>query len=161
MKKNLMSDKPGVRPLQGNPADEQQMEQIREILFGEQQRDTERRIASLANRIGEQDDALRRLIDERIGAALDALRGELGEQADSQRRGLDGLETALHALLGKTEERLNLLDSDLQDTAQNLRNSISEQAAAHDALAAGSVQRAQLATLLEQMAAQLRSGSDT
>ena len=157
MNKNRMADKPGQRPLHTDSADEQQMEQIREILFGEQQRQTDAQLSRLEGRIGEQVEQLRGLLESRLAEAHEALRGEIDTHARHQQTALDGLDDALRATLDKTVERITLLDSDLQDTGQRLSRALEEQHAAHDALAQRSVSREDLAALLEQIARQLRS----
>lgn len=140
-----MEDKPGIRQV-GTAAsvDEQNMAQIREILFGEQNR----RTSHALNRLDERFAAL--------SAAMDALRSDLRTEGERRQAALDGVESALRALLEKFDQRLTLLDSDLQDDRHRLGQSIAEQTAALDRLQQGSVGRAQLADLLESLVGQLR-----
>lgn len=135
------------------------MAQIREILFGEQHRQTAQDLARLEAHLGEQERNLRGLLEDRIAAvsgAVDALRGELGTQGERQQAALDSVEGALQLLLDKLDQRLTLLDSDLQDGHHRLEQSIGEQAAALERLRQSGVGRAQLADLLEALARQLR-----
>jgi hypothetical protein len=152
-----MADKPGIHPLNRNNADEQQMQQIREILFGDHKRHTDEQLARLEGRLAEQDGQLRELFESRLAQALEALRSEIDTQANRQQLALDSLDNALRALLGKADERITLLDSDLQDSHHRLSQSLAGQADALDALAQRSVEREALAGLLEQMARQLRT----
>lgn len=152
-----MEDKSGHRPLRSDNADEQQMEQIREILFGEQQRQTDAALSRLESRLGEQVEQLRGLLDSRLVQAQEALRGEIDTHARRQQTALDSLDNALRALLDKTGDRITMLDSDLQDAGQRLSRMLEEQQAAHAALAHGSVSRDVLAELLEDMARRLRA----
>ena len=115
-----MADKPGIHPLNHSHADEQQMQQIREILFGEQQRLTDAQLSRLETRLGEQSDQLRELFESRLAQALETLRHEMDVHANRQQTALDSLDNALRALLGKTDERITLLDSDLQDADHRL-----------------------------------------
>lgn len=159
-----MSDKPGISPVGGASVDEQQMAQIREILFGDYSRETAQRIARLEARIAEQDTAWRALLEERIAAvtgAVKGLKGELGLESERQQAALDGLEAALHALLDKLDQRLTLLDSDLQDGNHRLEQSIGEQADSLERLRRHSVDGAELAGMLEALARQLRDPAST
>jgi hypothetical protein len=133
------------------------MQQIREILFGEQQRLTDAQLSRLEARLGEQSEQLRELFESRISQALETLRQEMDTHANRQQTALDSLDNALRSLLGRADERITLLDSDLQDTAHRLSQTIAEQATAHDALAQRSVERETLAELLEQIASRLRT----
>ena len=151
-----MADKPGIQPLNTSSADEQQMQQIREILFGEQQRLTDAQLSRLETRLGDQSDQLRDLFESRLSQALETLRQEMDTHANRQQTALDSLDNALRSLVGKADERITLLDSDLQDPAHRLSQTIAEQATAHDSLAQRSVERETLAELLEQIANRLR-----
>jgi hypothetical protein len=157
---NKMADKPRIRQVTGDHADEQSLAQIREILFGEQNRQTADQLARIEARIGEQDAALRALLERQIARlteAGDALRDGLEAQGTQQRAALDTVDSAIRELLGTLQDRLTLLDSDLQDAGNRLARSIEDQVAAHDRLQQTSVSRAQLAELLEGLARQLRT----
>lgn len=153
---NKMADKPGIRQVASDAADENKMEQIREILFGEQTRQTADHLARIESQLGKQDAALRALLDERV----DELRSHLEAHGAQQRAALDGVESAIRELLGKVDERVTLLDSDLQDAGHRLSQSLDQQAAAHERLLQSSVDRAQLAQLLEGLAQRLRPPPD-
>jgi len=152
-----MGDKIGFSRVSSESADEQNMAQIREILFGEHNRQTANRIDRIESRLNEQDAALGDLLDQRIDKALAGLRRELDTQAKQQQAALDGLDGTLRMLLGKTDERINLLDSDLQDTAHRLGQSLTEHSQSLDRLQQDNADRSQLAELFEALAHQLRS----
>lgn len=154
-----MSDKPGVSRVSTTSADEQSMAQIREILFGEQTRQTEAHFSRLEVRLSEQERSLKALLDERVGKLTDnlaQLRYELGEQDQRQHSALDELNGTLSALLDKLDERLVLLDSDQQDTKHEQQRAVAEQRAALHDLEQCHIGRQQLAELLESMAGELR-----
>jgi hypothetical protein len=152
-----MGDKIGFSRVSSESADEQNMAQIREILFGEHNRQTANRIDRIESRLNEQDAALRELLDQRIDKALAGLRRELETQAKQQLAAVDGLDGTLRTLLAKADERINLLDSDLQDTAHRLGQSLAEHSHALDRLQQDNTDRSQLAELFEALAHQLRS----
>ena len=70
------------------------MAQIREILFGEQERQTASRIGRIETRVSEQEAALRELLEQRIDKAMAALRQEIETRNGKQQAALDGLELA-------------------------------------------------------------------
>lgn len=157
-----MPDTPGSRRVSANPADEQSLAQIREILFGEQARQTSQQLTQLETHLGEQERALRTLLDQRIAAvseAVEALRGDLGDQDERQVAALIGVEGALHALLDSLDNRLTLLDSDLQDSHQRLEGAVADQATALHSLQQTGLGRGQLADMLESIVRQLRGQS--
>jgi chromosome segregation ATPase len=152
-----MIDKTVLKQVGGTAAGEHDMERIREILFGEQRRQTERQLTQIETRLHEQDSALRQLLEERIEQALEKSRRDLDALETQQSTAIDGLENALRALLQQADVRLARLDSDLQDTNDRLEQSAAEQRAALGRLQQDSTQRAQLAELLEGLARQLRT----
>jgi len=154
-----MGDKIGFGRVSSESADEQNMAQIREILFGEHNRQTANRIDRIESRLNEQDAALRELLDQRIDKALAGLRRELETQAKQQQAALDHLDGALRTLLGKADQRITLLDSDLQDNAHRLGQSLTEHSQSLDRLQQDNANRSQLAELFEGLARQLRSQS--
>jgi hypothetical protein len=135
------------------------MAQIREILVGEHNRQTTNRIDRIESRLNEQDAALSEFLNQRIDKALAGLRREVETQGNQQQAALDGLDNALRALLGKTDERITLLDSDLQDTTHRLDRSLKEHSQSLDRLQQDNADRVQLAELFEGLARQLRSPS--
>jgi hypothetical protein len=154
-----MGDKIGFSRVSSESADEQNMAQIREILFGEHNRQTANRIDRIESRLNEHEAALRELLDQRIDKALAGLRRELETHGKQQQAALDGLDNALRAMLGKADERITLLDSDLQDTARRLDQSLTEHSQSLDRLQQDNADRSQLAELFEGLARQLRSPS--
>jgi len=151
-----MGDKIGFGRVSSESADEHNMAQIREILFGEHNRQIANRIDRIESRLNEQDAALSELLNQRIDKALAGLRRELETQGKQQQAALDGLDNALRALLGKADERITLLDSDLQDTAHRLGQSLAEHSQLLDRLQQDTADRSQLAALFEGLAHQLR-----
>ena len=154
-----MTEKIGFGRLRNSSTDEQDMAQIREILFGEQTRQADNRMARIESLLSAQDTALRDLLDMRIDRAAKALRDELGNQGRRQETALDAVDAELRALLQRNDERLTLLDSDLQDARQQADRSIDEYARSLDQLQQDSVDRSQLAELFEGLAQQLRKTS--
>ncbi len=158
-----MAEKPGFNRVSQASADEHSMAQIREILFGEHSRHTERQFARLEARLGEQEQTLRTLLDQRIDEIsqdLHQLRDALDGQDRRQGAALDELHTTLSALLNRLDERLTLLDSDQQDARHLQQQAAADQAAALENLERRNIGRAQLAELLEAMAGELRQSPE-
>lgn len=151
-----ITEKIGFGGASNSAADEQDMARIREILFGDQTRQADNRMARIESLLSAQDTALRELLDMRIDRAAKALRDELGNQGRRQETALDAVDAELRALLRKNDERLTLLDSDLQDARQQADRSLDEYARSLDQLQQDSVDRSQLAALFEGLAQQLR-----
>jgi len=151
-----VADNLGMGGVGGSAADEQHMAQIREILFGEQTRQADNRMARIESLLSAQDTALRELLDMRIDRATEELRDELGNQGRHQATALDALDAELRALLLTTGERLTLLDSDLQDAHHQTDRSLAEHARSLEQLRHDSIERSQLASLFESLAEQLR-----
>lgn len=151
-----MADKIGFSRVSSASADEQNLAQIREILMGEQNRQTASRLRQIESRLGEQEAALSELLDKRIDKAIKQLREELQAESKRQASDLEGRETSLRALMVKTEERLTLLDSDLQDAGHRVDQTLAEHARSLSQLRQDDVSRSQLATLFESIAQQLR-----
>jgi len=143
----------GVGQASHPSVDEKDMAQIREILFGEQTREANNRIARIESLLSAQDKALRELLDVHVERATTQLREELGNRDRRQTTALDALHAELNALLQKTDERLTLLDSDLQESRQQTDRSL-------DQFQKDSVDRSQLADLFESLAGQLRKTSE-
>lgn len=154
-----MSDKPGFSRVGQTSADEQDMARIREILFGEQSRQTEQQFQQLDARLIQQQQALESLIEQHIGKLgdeLQSVRSEMQAQDDRQSAALDALNETLGQLLARLDERVTLLDSDQQDARHRQQQDAADQTAALDALQQRSVARDQLAALLETLAGELR-----
>ena len=118
-----MSEKTGVHQVRRESTDEQDMAQIRELLFGEHSRQTSRRLEEIAARLNAQEQALR-------------------------------------ALVAQTDERVTLIDSELQESNTSLRHAIDALAQDLERMQQGSVNRIHFAELLETMARQLRQSPD-
>ena len=158
-----MAEKPGFNRVSQESADGHSMAQIREILFGEHSRHTEQQFARLEARLGEQEQALKTLLDRRIdelGNDLRRLRDDLDGQDRRQGSALDELHTTLSALLNRLDERLTVLDSDQQDARHAQQQAAADQAAALEGVEQRSIGRAQLADMLEAMAGELRQSAD-
>ncbi len=158
-----MVEKSGFNRVSQESADERSMAQIREILFGEQSRHNEQQFARLEARLGEQEQALKNLLDQRIddlSQNLQQLRDELDGQDQRQGAALDELHTTLSGLLNRLDERLTVLDSDQQDARHLQQQTAADQAAALESLERRNIGRTQLADLLEAMAGELRQSPD-
>jgi hypothetical protein len=151
-----MAEKPGFKHIGSASADEQQMAQIREILFGEQQRRISEQLAAIERRLEEQLADMRTLLDQRVNQVRDQLHQDIDKQGMRQQAALDGLDNALRALLQGLDDKITLIDSDLQDAEQRQRQALADQAAEHERLQQDSVSRRHIAELLEQMARTLR-----
>jgi len=151
-----MAEKPGFKHIGSASADEQQMAQIREILFGEQQRRISEQLDGIERRFEEQLADIRALLDQRVNQARDQLHQDLDKQGMRQQAALDGLDNALRAQLQGLDDKIMLVDSDLQEADQRNRQALADQAAEHDRLQQSSASRQHIAELLEQMARTLR-----
>ena len=153
-----MNDRQGL----GEPlidSDERRMAQIRELLFGEQARDTERRLAELTARIEAQDAALRTALHEqeaRSQTALAALRAPLDEETAQRRLAVDELDRSLRRELEHLQDGLVRLDSDIREAGTRFDQGLVEQAQALQRLEASTASRERLAGLLEALARELR-----
>lgn len=155
-KTNKTVEKLGFGRVKNGSADEKDMAQIREILFGEQNRQSANRMARIESMLSAQDTALRELLESRIDRAVKELLAELGSLGKHQATELDAVDAELRALLKKTDERLTLMDSDLQDARHQADHSLAEHTRSLDQLRQDSVERTQLAALFEGLARQLR-----
>jgi len=155
-----MAEKIGFDRVGGSSTEEQDLGQIREILFGDQHRQTTGRLARIEARLGEQESILRDLIGAQIDKAVQQLRDELGHQEQRQASALDDIETALRTELQKTAERLALLDSDIQDTGHQTTEALAGLTRSLERLRHDSVDRDGLATVFEGLAQQLRKVPD-
>ncbi|MGB5201731.1 MAG: hypothetical protein WBN68_02940 [Sedimenticolaceae bacterium] len=152
-----MTENTGITRMRADAADESSMQQIREILFGEHRRLTAEHLARIESRVSEQDAALRRLLEERIGGAVQGLQEILASEGQRQRAALGDLDQTLRSLLLDLEQHLRKVDDGLQDNHDHLRQSLAARDEALDALQQQSVSRAQLADVLEMLARQLRT----
>lgn len=155
-KTNKTVEKLGFGRVKNGSADEKDMAQIREILFGEQNRQSANRMARIESMLSAQDSALRELLESRINRAVKELLDELGSLGRHQATELDAVDAELRAMLKKTDERLTSLDSDLQDARHQADQSLAEHTRSLDQLRQDSIERTQLAALLESLAQQLR-----
>jgi hypothetical protein len=154
-----MAEKSGFEQLDSANAEDRQMAQIREILFGEQSRLTEQRLSEIEQAIESQVTRLGQLMEQRISQSMEQLRQDLEKQGLRHQAALDGLDNALRRLLQGLDDKITLVDSDVQDNDQRQTQALAQQAAAHERLASASVDRKQLANLLDSMARQLREDS--
>ena len=152
-----MTENTGITRMRADSSDESSMQQIREILFGEHRRQTVEHLARIESRLSEQDMALRRLLEERIGSAVQGLQETVASEGERQRAALGDLDQALRSLLLDLEQRLRKVDDDLQESRDHLRQSLAARDEALDALQQQSVSRTQLADALELLARQLRT----
>jgi hypothetical protein len=151
-----MAEKTGFEQLGSASVDDRQMAQIREILFGEQNRLTANRLSDIEQAIEKQATRLRQSMEQRISQAAEQLRQDLEKQGLRHQASLDGLDNALRGLLQGLDDKITLVDNDLQDNDQRHTRALAEQAEAHDRLAKNSVNRGQLADLLDDIARRLR-----
>jgi len=152
-------EKLGFGRVKNGSADEKDMAQVREILFGEQNRQSANRMARIESMLSAQDTALREHLESRIERAVKELLDELGSLGRHQATALDAVDAELRALLKKTDERLASLDSDLQDARHQADNSRAEYTQSLDQLRQDRIERTQLAGLFESLARQLRGTS--
>ena len=154
-----MVDKSEIRQI-GTGGDAQQMAQIREILFGDQNRRFSEQLNGLEKAFEQQQASLREAFDQQLRQAIERLQADLEKQAMRQQAGVDGLDNALRAMIRELDDKITLVDSDLQDSDQRHAASAAQQQTALDGLRQSSVDRMALAELLEQVARSLR-GADT
>lgn len=152
-----MTEDTRITRMRADPTDEGSLQQIREILFGEHRRLTAEHLARIESRLNDQDAALRRLLQERIGSAVQGLQQTLAREGERQRAALGDLDQALRSQLLDLEQRLRKVDDDLQDSHGHLRQSLAARDETLDALQQQSVSRMQLADVLESLARQLRT----
>ena len=152
-----MTENTGITRMREDSTDESSMQQIREILFGEHRRLTAEHLARIESRLNEQDAALRRLLEERIGSMVEGLQEALAREGERQRATLGDLDQALRGLLLDLEQRLHKVDDDLQDSHDHLRQSLAARDEALEALQQQGVSRTQLADALEMLVQQLRT----
>lgn len=167
------------------PAD-RNVDQIRDILFGGQMRDYERRFLELNERIANDFKALRADVDKRIGAldkrldeqldklgkglrqevadrnkSVEDLESRLLQSARTQRSELTAAIEAVSHELAASDERLRRaiaeLDASLKDEAANAAAALGR---AQDAVRAEKVGREDLAALLTEVALRLKGDFD-
>lgn len=141
--------------------EDRQMAQIREILFGAESRRVADRIEQLERRLAQQAESIEALLDRRLAQTREQLHADIDKQGQRHQAVIDGLDNALRALVRGVDDKLSLVDSDVQDLAHGLRQAIETQGEAQRALERQSVDRAELAGLLEQFAGLLRRDGDT
>ena len=154
-----MPDKHGLDRANPATSEEHSMAQIRELLFGEQSRATDRHFARIEARLEEQQKALHEALDRqiaRIGDEVENLRTAMQQQGAGQDDALQQLNASLSAVLQRLDERVTLLDSDQQDHVHRQQQAAEQQANELARVEQASADRAQLAELLEGMASQLR-----
>jgi hypothetical protein len=151
----------GSQTQREDPDDDQQMAQIREILFGAESRRVSERLDQIERRLEQQVSALEAATDRRLTQTREQLHADIDKQGLRHQAALDGLDNALRALVQGLDDKLSLVDSDLQDLAQRQRQAMEQQLEEQRELARRSVSRAELAGLLEQFAGLLRRDDNT
>jgi len=117
-----------------SPDSDQNVDKIREILFGANMREYEQRFASLEQRLIAENDKLGQFLEKRLTGIATATQRELAglaAQIEDQKRSLAALDeesrSGLASITHQLGERLNDLDDSLGKEAQSLRNDLSEQ----------------------------------
>jgi hypothetical protein len=151
-----MAEKIGIGRVSSAPADEEDMARIREILFGDQTRESSNRMARIESLLSAQDTALRELLDMRIARATKELHDELSNRDRRQAAALDALDAEFRARSQANDERLTLLDGELQDARHQVEQSLGEVAGSLNNLQQDNIDRAQLAEMFEGLAQHLR-----
>jgi hypothetical protein len=130
------------------------MEQIRELLFGEQQRSTEAQLLSTKERI----DQLRQHTLDELAEAEARLNRRLEQLAANSTENHQDLQAqlreGLHSLQQQLERRIDDVETVLQSQQAELARQIG---AEQDRLQNDKINRSQLARLLTQLAAQIES----
>lgn len=167
-------------------AGDRNVDQIRDILFGGQMRDYERRFAELSARLEQDAARLRHDFDTRVGAlekrmdeqfdrlaksvrqevqdrgqSLDDLESRVQQAARTQRSELNATISALQGDLGATDERLRAAIAELQGAlkaaADRAESSLGQ---ARDDLRRDKVSREDLAGMLAEVALRLKGQFD-
>lgn len=115
-------------------AGDQNVDKIREILFGAHIREYETRFSKLEQRLVAENDKMSQFLEKRLTGIATATQRELAglsEQLDEQKKRLVALQdesrNELNSVNHQIGERLNDLDDMLGKESQALRNDISEQ----------------------------------
>ncbi len=110
------------------------MEKIRDILFGQQVREFEKRFAKLEEKLNQEAAGLRQEMFQRISAIeayikseLEALTERLSNEAETRAEGLQKLSRELKEAATGLEKRISKTDDNLARKAKQLRQQILEQ----------------------------------
>ena len=162
------------------------LEQVRNLLFGNQQKDTERRLQLLERRIGEECEEVRadlrarvesleQFLKDEIAAVVDRLKGETGERKEAHRdlsKGLNDLSKSLEKRITKLDEQTSTSHSKLRqsllDQSKELRDQLKQRIDevrqglddSTGSLDERKVDRLDLAALLSDVAIQLQGEED-
>lgn len=172
---------PRSAPMSENPQD-RNVDQIRDILFGGQMRDYERRFQDLAQRLETESARLRQdldkrlaLLEKRLDEQVDKLSKLLRQEISDRTQSVDDLESrmlqAQRSLRGELQGALQTLEADVASRDERLRTELAglhsllddrfaELAAQHtradQEVRADKVGRADLAALLTEVALRLK-----
>ena len=128
------------------------MEQIRELLFGEQQRSNEAHLQRADSRI----DELRKHTQETLGEAEQRLNSRLEQLNNDNKDNQQDLQAELREGLQSLQQQLEQRIDDLQTLLQSEQAELARQLGAEqDRLQTDKVNRSQMAQLLKQLATQL------
>lgn len=131
-----MSEKP--EKIEAADAGDQNVDKIREILFGEQIRAYDSRFSTLEQRLVAENEKMGQFLEKRLTGIATATQRELAglaEQIDAQRKKLESLQSDSRSELESTkhqiDERYRNLEDMFDKEARALRNDLGEQ---HNAL---------------------------
>jgi len=128
------------------------MEQIRELLFGEQQRSTEAHLQRADSSIEE----LRKQTQEALSEAERRLNSRVGQLDSDHKDNHQDLQAELREGLQSLQQQLEQRIDDLQTLLQSEQAELARQLGAEqDRLQADKVNRSQMAQLLKQLATQI------
>lgn len=110
----------------GGPEGDANVDKIRDILFGSQMRDYDRRFATVEERLMRESSALRDDLGQRLSATEQYVRGELDALGATlkgeERERMEGMREAMHALSALGREMTDRLSALADQTAQQHRD---------------------------------------
>ena len=141
MAKSGKSGKQAVHAAAGEPRksapvsqDAGSMEKIRDILFGQQIREFEKRFAKLDEKVTQEAAGLRQELSQRLSsleayvkAEIEALNERLGNEAQTRADGLQKLSRELKEIASGLEKMISRTDDNLARKTKDLRQQILEQ----------------------------------
>lgn len=115
-------------------AGEESVDRIRDILFGAQMRDYEKRFRTLESRLLKESEDLRNEVGNRFDALESFIKKELGSLTDRSKseealrsEAIDNLKAELSSARSTLEKRISQLDTQTTETARELRQQILDQ----------------------------------
>jgi len=125
------------------PEGTQNVDQIRDILFGPQIRELEKSIARLEERLAKETSDLRSTFKQRLDALESFAKEEIEDEREARGSALDKLGRELASLTKDTDKRLTKLDEQARAARKELRKLVLEQSkklgdeiqSTHDSLA--------------------------